>query len=59
MGHPVKKRNSDGNRLQQELDSAISKQNKLMKKMGRTGVESTAQAQTQPTGEAAQPFSAL
>ena len=55
----LKKRNTDGNRLQKELDSAISKQNKLMKKMGKTGVESTAQAQTQPIGEAEQPLSAL
>ena len=55
----LKKRNTDGNRLQRELDSTISKQNKLMKKMGKTGVESTAQAQTQPIGEAAQSLSAL
>ena len=55
----LKKRNTDGNRLQRELDSTISKQNKLMKKMGKAGVESTAQAQTQPIGEAEQPLSAL
>ena len=55
----LKKRNSDENRLQRELDSAISKQNKLMKKMGKSGAESTAQVQAQPTGDAAQPFSAL
>ena len=55
----LKKRNSDEGRLQRELEQLESKQNKLMKKMGKTGVESTAQAQTQPTGEAAQPFSAL
>ena len=55
----LKKRNSDENRLQRELDSAISKQNKLMKRMGKSGAESTAQVQAQPTGDAAQPFSAL
>ena len=54
----LKKRNSDENRLQRELDSAISKQNKLMKKMGKSGAE-PAQVQAQPTGDAAQPFSAL
>ena len=37
----------------------ILKQNKLMKKMGKSGAESTAQVQAQPTGDAAQPFSAL
>ena len=40
MGHFVrflKKRNSDESRLQRELDSAISRQNKLMKKMGKSG----------------------
>ena len=55
----LKKRNSDENRLQRELDSAISKQNKLMKKMGKTGAESIAQVQAQPSGDAAQPLSAL
>ena len=55
----LKKRNSDENRLQRELDSAILKQNKLMKKMGKTGAESIAQVQAQPSGDAAQPFSAL
>ena len=55
----LKKRSSDESRLQRELDLAISKQNKLMKKMGRSGADSTAQAQAQPTGDAAQPFSAL
>ena len=55
----LKKRNSDESRLQRELDLAISKQNKLMKKMGKSGADSTAQVQAQPTGDAAQPFSAL
>ena len=53
------KRNGDEGRLQRELEQLESRQNKLMKKMGKNGVESTAQAQTQPTGEAAQTFSAL
>ena len=55
----LKKRNTDENRLQKKLDYTLSKQSKLMKKMGKTGVESTAQAQTQPIGEAAQSLSAL
>ena len=55
----LKKRNSNESRLQRELDSDIFKQNKLMKKMGKSGADSTAQAQAQPTGDAAQSFSAL
>ncbi len=55
----LKKRNTDENRLQRAWDSTLAKQNKLMKKMGKTGVESTAQAQNQPIEEAAQSLSAL
>ena len=53
----LKKRNTDENRLQRELSELESKQNKLKKKMGKgTG---TAQAPTQPIGEAEQSLSAL
>ena len=56
----LKKRSSDESRLQRELDLAITKQNKLMKKIDRSGAAVTdSTAQAQPTGDAAQPFSAL
>ena len=55
----LKKRNSDEGRLQRELDSAISKQNKLMKKMGKTCVEANAQMQTGEATAQAPTFSAL
>ena len=54
-----RKRNSDEGRLQRELEQLESRQNKLMKKMGKTCVEANAQT---PTGEAnaqAPTFSAL
>ena len=52
----LEKRNNDENRLQRELSELESKQNKLKKKMGKGG---TAQAPTQPIGEAEQSLSAI
>ena len=55
----LKKRNSDENRLQRELDSVMLKQNKIRMKMGKTSAESIAHVQAQTSGDAAQPLSAL
>ena len=55
----LKKRNSDESRLQRELDLAISKQEKLMKKMGKSGAAVTAPTAQAPTVDDAQQFSAL
>ena len=55
----LKKQSSDESRLQRELDLAITKQNKLMKKMGRSSAAVTAPTAQAPTGDDAQPFSAL
>ena len=52
----LKRRNTDEKRLQRELSELESKQNKLKKKMGKGG---TAQAPTQPIGEAEQSLSAI
>ena len=62
MGHFVrflKKRNSDESRLQRELDLAISKQNKLMEKMGKSGAAVSAPTAQAPNVDDAQQFSAL
>ena len=45
--------------LQRELDLAITKQNKLMKKMGKSGAAVAAPTSQAPTGDDAQPFWAL
>ena len=55
----LKKRNSDESRLQRELDLAISKQNKLMKKMGKSGAFVSAPTAQAPNVDDAQQFSAL
>ena len=55
----LKKRNNDGERLQRELDAVMSRQNKLKMKMAKTNTESSAHVQAQPSGDAAQPISAL
>ena len=55
----LKKRNNDGNRLQRELDAVMSRQNKIKMKMAKTSAESIAHVQAQPSGDAAQPLSAL
>ena len=45
----LKKRNSDESRLQRELDLAVRKQEKLMKKMGKSGAAVSAPTAQAPT----------
>ena len=52
----LKKRDTDENRLQKRLSELESEQNKVKKKMGKGG---SAQAPTQPIGEAEQSLSAI
>ena len=55
----LKKRNSDENRLQKELDMAVRKQEKLMQKMGKAGAAGPAPTAHASAVEEKPQFSAL
>ena len=55
----LKKRNSDENRLQKELEMAVRKQEKLMQKMGKAGAAGPAPTAHASTVEEKPQFSAL